>query len=49
MSLRADADTVATFLFTLADGMTIRRLSEPELDIGPVMEQAIAATRALLS
>jgi AcrR family transcriptional regulator len=49
VSLRADADTVATFLFTLADGMTIRRLSEPGLDIGPVMEQAIAATRALLS
>ena len=48
VSLRADADTVATFLFTLADGMTIRRLSEPELDIGPVMEQAIAAARALL-
>lgn len=49
VSLRADADTVATFLFTLADGMTIRRLSEPGFDIGPVMEQAIAATRALLS
>jgi AcrR family transcriptional regulator len=49
VSLRADADTVATFLFTLADGMTIRRLSEPRLDIGPVMEQAVTATRALLS
>ncbi len=49
VSLRADADTVATFLFTLADGMTIRRLSEPGFDIGPVLEQAIAATRALLS
>ena len=48
VSLRADPDTVATFLFALADGMTIRRLSEPELDIGPVMEQAIAAARALL-
>ena len=47
--LRADADTVATFLFTLADGMTIRRLSEPRLDIGPVMQQAVTATRALLS
>jgi AcrR family transcriptional regulator len=49
LSLRADPDTVATFLFALADGMTIRRLSEPELDIRPVMEQAIAAARALLS
>ena len=48
VSLRAEPDTVATFLFALADGMTIRRLSEPELDIGPVMEQAIAAARALL-
>ncbi len=49
VSLRADANTVATFLFTLADGMTIRRLSEPRLDIGPVMQQAVTATRALLS
>jgi len=49
LELRADPDTVAAFLFALADGVTLRRLSEPELDIGPVTEQAVAAARALLS
>jgi AcrR family transcriptional regulator len=49
VQLRADADTVATFLFALADGVVMRRVSEPDLDIGPVMDQAIAAARALLS
>ncbi len=49
VALRADAETVAAFLFVLADGVTIRRLSEPSLDIGPVMDQAIASARALLS
>lgn len=37
------------FLFALADGVIVRRLSEPELDIGPLTEQAIAAARAVLS
>ena len=49
LSLRDDADTVSTFLFALADGIIVRRLSEPELDIGPLMGQAVAAARALLS
>jgi AcrR family transcriptional regulator len=49
VSLRADSEVVATFLFVLADGVTVRRLSEPELDIGPVMEQAVLAARSLLS
>jgi AcrR family transcriptional regulator len=48
LELRADADAVAAFLFVLADGVTLRRLSEPELDIGPVIDQATAAARALL-
>ena len=26
----------------------VRRLSEPELDIGPLMEQAVVAARAVL-
>ena len=30
LELHGDADAVATFLFALADGITIRRLSEPE-------------------
>jgi AcrR family transcriptional regulator len=49
VQLRADSETLAVFLFALADGVTVRRLTEPEFDIGPVMEQAVAAARALLS
>jgi AcrR family transcriptional regulator len=48
LTLRADADTAAAFVLVLADGLTIRLMSEPEFDIGPVMEQAVAAARALL-
>ncbi|HWE14527.1 MAG TPA: TetR/AcrR family transcriptional regulator [Solirubrobacteraceae bacterium] len=47
--LRAAPDDVASFLLTLADGVTIRRLAEPELDIRPLMEQAVLAARALLA
>ncbi len=49
IELRADPDTVATFLMALADGVTVRRMSEPEFGIVAVLEQAIAAARALLS
>jgi len=49
LRLRADADVLATFLFALADGITVRKLSEPELDIAPVVGQAVAAVRAVLS
>ena len=48
LELRADPDALAAFLFALADGVTVRRLSEPDFDIAPVMEQAVAAARALL-
>ncbi|MFZ0041511.1 MAG: TetR/AcrR family transcriptional regulator [Solirubrobacteraceae bacterium] len=47
--LRADPDAVASFLFALADGVTIRRLSEPGLDMRPLMDQAVTAARALLA
>jgi AcrR family transcriptional regulator len=49
LELRAQPEVAATFLFALADGITIRRLSEPELDIAPLVEQAVIAARALLS
>jgi AcrR family transcriptional regulator len=45
----ADPDTAAGFLLVLADGLTIRVMSEPELDIAPLMAQAVTAARALLS
>jgi AcrR family transcriptional regulator len=49
LELRADPEVVATFLFALADGITVRRLVEPQLDIGPVIEQSVTAARSVLS
>jgi AcrR family transcriptional regulator len=48
LALRAEPETAATLMFVLADGLTVRLMSEPEFDIGPVMAQAISAARALL-
>jgi AcrR family transcriptional regulator len=47
--LRAAPGDIASFLFALADGVTIRRLSEPELDVRRLMDQAVASARALLA
>jgi AcrR family transcriptional regulator len=47
--LRAAPNDVACFLFALADGVTVRRLSEPELDVRRLMDQAVLAARALLA
>jgi len=47
--LRAAPDDVAAFLFALADGITIRRLAEPELDVRPLTDQAVLAARSLLA
>jgi AcrR family transcriptional regulator len=49
LALRVAPELAAMFLFALADGVIVRRLSEPELDIAPLTEQAIAAARAVLS
>ncbi len=49
VELRADSETLAVFLLTIADGVTVRRLTEPEFDVQPVMELAVGAVRALLS
>ncbi|MBV8220816.1 MAG: TetR family transcriptional regulator [Solirubrobacterales bacterium] len=49
LSLRIEPELVAMFLLALADGVMVRRLSEPEIDIGPLTEQAIIAARAVLS
>lgn len=46
--LRASAVDVANFLYALADGVTIRRLSEPDFDTRRLMDQAVSAARALL-
>jgi AcrR family transcriptional regulator len=49
LTLRDEPDAVAAFLFVLADGIAVRRLSEPDFDIRPLMDKAVAAARALLS
>ena len=49
LSLTTPPELAAMFLFALADGVMVRRLSEPELDIGPLVEQATVAARAVLS
>ncbi|HTT30743.1 MAG TPA: TetR/AcrR family transcriptional regulator [Solirubrobacteraceae bacterium] len=49
LSLQIEPELAAMFLIALADGVMVRRLSEPELDIGPLVEQAIIAARAVLS
>ncbi|HZU40724.1 MAG TPA: TetR family transcriptional regulator [Solirubrobacteraceae bacterium] len=49
LQLRDEPTEVAAFLFALADGIVIRRLSEPSLDIAPLMKHGVAAARALLS
>ncbi|HEY4823491.1 MAG TPA: TetR/AcrR family transcriptional regulator [Solirubrobacteraceae bacterium] len=48
-ALEADPGDVATFLLALADGVMIRRMSEPELDVRRLMDQAVAAARALVA
>ncbi len=49
VSLRVDPELAAMFLFALADGIIVRRLSEPELDISALIEQGSIAARAVLS
>ena len=48
LSLDADPEAAAGLLLALADGLTVRMLSEPELDIAPLMDLAVSAARALL-
>jgi len=49
LTLRDDPESLAAFLFVLADGILVRRLSEPDFDIRPLMDKAVEAARALLS
>ena len=49
LALRVDPELAALFMFALADGVTLRRLCEPDLDIAPLIEQATVAARAVLS
>ena len=49
LTLRADPEATAGFVLALADGLPVRLLSEPELDIAQLLNLAIEAARALLS
>jgi AcrR family transcriptional regulator len=48
LHLMADPEAVAGVLFSLADGLTVRRLCEPDLDMKRMMVPAVAAARAIL-
>ncbi len=48
-SLRSDPDDVAALLLALADGVAIRRLAEPGLDLEPLIELGVAAVRTQLA
>jgi AcrR family transcriptional regulator len=49
LALSDDPESVAAFMFVLADGILVRRLSEPDFDIRPLMDKSVSAARALLS
>jgi AcrR family transcriptional regulator len=48
LHLRAAPDAVAEVLFSLADGLALRMVSEPDRDFGPTVRAAVAAVRALV-
>jgi AcrR family transcriptional regulator len=49
LKLHAEPEAAAGFMLALADGLTVRMLSEPELDTKPLLDLSVAAARALLS
>jgi AcrR family transcriptional regulator len=49
IELTADPDAAALFLTALADGITQRRMMEPELDIAPLMALAVAAAGSVFA
>ena len=48
LHLRADPEAVAEVLFSLADGVALRMLAEPERDFSETIAAGVAAVRALL-
>ena len=48
IELGGDAEAVATVLFSLADGLAMRMISEPGHDFGPTFEAGILAIRQLI-
>jgi AcrR family transcriptional regulator len=48
LRLHAPADAVADVLFSMADGVSMRMLTERERDFGPSVQAGVAAVRALI-
>jgi AcrR family transcriptional regulator len=48
IAMGADAEAVVTVLLSLADGLALRMLADPEHDWGPTLAAAMRAARALL-
>ena len=48
VTLGADAESVATVLFSLADGLALRMLADPDHDWRPTLAAGIASVRPLL-
>lgn len=49
LRLHAQPEAVADVLFSLADGLALRMLAEPERDFGETVQAGIVAVRALLT
>jgi AcrR family transcriptional regulator len=49
LSLHAEPEAVAEILFSLADGIALRMLAEPERDFAATVQAGILAVRALLT
>jgi len=49
LNLHAEPEAVAEILFSLADGLALRMLAEPERDFTAAIRAGIACARALLT
>jgi AcrR family transcriptional regulator len=49
LHLHAEPEAIAEILFSIADGFSLRMMSEPDRDFGPTILAGIAAVRALLT
>jgi AcrR family transcriptional regulator len=49
IAMGADAEAVVTVLLSLADGLALRMLADPDHDWGPTLAGAMRAARALLT
>ena len=48
LRLHAPADAVADVLFSMADGVSMRMLTERDRDFGPSVQAGVLAIRALI-